>query len=637
MFVQKILAQIFNNAHLFLFSMDMFPYDKVRPEQDKLVAVVKSALIAKKHLIIHAPTGLGKTVALLSPCIEFAIKNKLTIFFLTSRHTQHILAIDTCRDIKKKGADFYAVDVIGKKWMCLQPGANMLSSTDFHEYCRHMTETGKCEFYTNTRSDKKLSVRAKKFLEDIPFMEAHSENMIENCQTQNFCPYEIVMGAANDARVIVTDYYYVFHPSVSRNFLGKIDKNLSECIVIVDEAHNLPFRIKDLASSKISNFIISRSIKELRKLGFSECLTIVEGINDALTKLAKGIKFEEDKVIKKEEFTAAIKNLGDYEDLIETLENTAENIRDAEKQSYTGSIAHFLSAWQGSEDGFTRILSKSSYANKDVVTLSYKCLDPSIISADIIKNTYATFLMSGTLLPTEMYNDLLGFPNGTKQAVFNSPFPQKNRLNLIVPKTTTKFTERTSSQYQEIAKICAEIVNTVPGNSILFFPSYGIRDSVNVFFSDLCKKTIFIEDGKMDKTERKDVLERFKTYAKSGAVILAVSSGSFSEGIDLPGDYLKCVVVVGLPLQRPDTETKEQINYFDTKFKRGWDYGYIFPAFSKCLQGAGRCIRTETDRGVVIFLDERFNSPQYYKLFPRDLGVKVTLDYNSRIKEFFGI
>jgi len=155
------------------------------------------------------------------------------------------------------------------------------------------------------------------------------------------------------------------------------------------------------------------------------------------------------------------------------------------------------------------------------------------------------------------------------------------------------------------------------------------------FFDPLCKKTTILEHQRLTKEDKTEILNKFKSYQKVGAVLLGVATGSFGEGIDLPGNLLKCVVVVGLPLQQPDLETKELISYYDKKFGKGWDYGYIFPAFNKTLQNAGRCIRSETDKGVVVFLDQRYLWPNYKRCFPPDSDIKVTRHYKEMIDEFF--
>ena len=162
-----------------------------------------------------------------------------------------------------------------------------------------------------------------------------------------------------------------------------------------------------------------------------------------------------------------------------------------------------------------------------------------------------------------------------------------------------------------------------------------MRDTIDKYFTSLCRKTTFLERAILTKKEKSEMLERFKEYKDTGAVLLGAATGSFGEGIDLPGELLKCVIIVGLPLQKPDLETKELISYYDLKFGKGWDYGYLFPAFNKALQNAGRCIRSRKDKGVIIFLDERYNWPNYFRCFPSDTGIKTTHLYIDRIKEFF--
>lgn len=120
---------------------------------------------------------------------------------------------------------------------------------------------------------------------------------------------------------------------------------------------------------------------------------------------------------------------------------------------------------------------------------------------------------------------------------------------------------------------------------------------------------------------------------------MAVSSGSFSEGVDFPDGMLKGVVIVGLPLQRPDLETECLIKHYDRKFGRGWDYGYVYPAMNRAMQSAGRCIRSEKDRGAVVFLDMRYAWPQYAQCLPKEWQIRLARSDEqcvSLLEEFFG-
>lgn len=615
-------------------SVALFPYENLRDIQDELVKEISEAVKNGLNLIAHAPTGLGKTAASIAAALSNSINTDKTIFFLTSMHTQHKIAIETIREIKKKhGVKLVAVDIIGKKHLCLQPGVKVLGTKDFSEYCKSLREDKKCEYYTNLKSGEKLSfdtnLAVQEIKDDSP---VGTEEMLDISSKHQVCPYEIGMLLGKESKVIVTDYYYLFHPRIRESFLNKIEKSLDNSIIIVDEAHNLPGRIKKLASEKLTSIALNRALSEAEKFNKTELMNIIKGLYDILEGYTDD---EEEKYISKYDFLDKVKMLGDYDDLVDKFEKAGDEIREEQKYSYIGAIAIFLSAWPQDDEGFTRIFTKSRGLKDDVLVLSYTCLDPGIISRPIIDQAYSTIIMSGTLTPTYMYKEILGFPSNTKEITLGSPFPEENRLNIIVPKTSTKFTERSEYQYKEIAKIVTSVVNAVPGNSAIFFPSYQLRDDIYKHMSE-CEKTIFLERPGLSKHEKEELLENFKSYKNTGAALLGVTSGSFGEGIDLPGDFLKCVIVVGLPLQRPDLETKALIDYYNKKFKKGWDYGYVFPAFNKTLQSAGRCIRSETDRGVIVFIDERYAWQNYMKCFPKNWNLKVTLLYESMIKNFFG-
>lgn len=613
----------------------LFPHETIRDVQDELILDVDIAISEGKDLVVHAPTGLGKT-SVLGPAVAHALAKKKTVFFLTSRHTQHVLAIETLQMIKEKhDMNFISTDIIGKKWMCAVDGVTNLYSNEFSEYCRAVREDDKCEFYTNTKKSNKLSVKAKLIIDKLKQMSPiHPEKMVEICKEEKLCPYEISTALAGESTAIVADYYYLFSPTVRDAFFARIGKKIEDCIIIVDEGHNLPRRVRELQTERLTSIMLKRAIKEASKFGYMETHDTLTKIQAVLKTISGSMRWGDERLVKPEEFTEKINDIRDYEEVIEELDGIADAIREQQKMSYIGGISAFLTAWTGGEEGFARILSVKEYNKEQIITLSYRCLDPSLLTGKIIDEAYSTVVMSGTLTPTSMYKDLLGM-NNAKELSLPSPFKDENRLHLVVPKTTTKYSMRGDAQYTAIAEECAKICNTIPGNVAVFFPSYRLRDDIWKIMYDKTKKTTMLEEPGLTKEEKQEMMEKFKSYNKKGAILLAAASGSFGEGIDLPGDYLKGVVIVGLPLQTPDLEIKELIAYYDKKFSKGWDYGYILPAITITLQNAGRCIRSETDRGAMVFLEERYAWPSYSRCFPPEWDVKISKEYEEIIDDFF--
>ena len=618
---------------VFLYRMtSLFPYDAIRPQQDLLIDAVSRAVNNKGQLVVHAPTGLGKTAGALAPAIEYALQNEKTVIFVTSRHTQHELALKTVQSIKEKhNIKIFSANLVGKKHYCLQPGAERLRSREFTEYCKALREDKSCEYYENVKVGEELSPKMKLSLMEAKELQT-SEQMKSACSKNGVCPYEVAIRLTKDAHVIITDYNYLFNPGVASSFMQRIDKELKDCIIVVDEAHNLPDRVKESASDRLTSTMLQRAFSEAEKFEFDEHARKIQQISDLFGRLGLTIEeYQEERFLDKEDF---VRKIDDYETFMKQLEAAGDVVREEQQYSYLGAVADFMRIWfEGDDDGFTRIFSENSFNDKTIYTLSYRCLDPSVVTGQVITQAHASVMMSGTLSPTRMYKELLGALRA-EELTLQSPFPQSNKLALIVPKTSTKFTQRSEAMYAEIGSHCTKIANKVPGNVAIFFPSYALLTNVSKNMRGLTK-TVFTERSGMTREEKHEFLERFKQYKEDGAVLLGVISGSFGEGVDLPGDLLRGVVVVGLPLGKPDLETKALINYFDNKYGRGWDYGYTFPAFNKTMQSAGRCIRTENDRGVIVFLDERYANEQYKRCFPDDWDVKTTILYEGLIGRFF--
>jgi DNA excision repair protein ERCC-2 len=613
----------------------LFPHDEARPIQDELIRNINKAITSQQNLIAHAPTGLGKTAAALGPAIREALKKELTVFFLTSRHTQHKLAMETVNQIREKyKLSFTAVDIIAKKWLCLQPGIDKLYPREFADYCKKIKEDNLCEYYAKARDKGDVSQEAREIVRQLKQENrTDTESILQLSTERKICPYEIALMIAKESRVIIGDYYYLFNPGIRETFLNRIGKELNKIIIIADEGHNLPERVKDLASHRISTNTLRRAAEEARKYKKEEMAEVLDLLEKKLWGLAEEV--DEETYVSKEQLVTEIKEMTDYNELISEMSLLADIIREEQRQSSLGTVAAFLEAWDGDDQGFTRILARSTgLRGEEIITIQYRCLDPSLITRDVIRTAYSTILMSGTLSPTSMYKELLGFDTA-EEASYKSPFPEDNKLSIIIPRTSTKYETRSDDQYREIADVVVRATNKIPGNTAVFFPSYTLRDDINKHFSKLSEKPIFVEKQKFTKKEKMEFLEAFKGYKNVGAVLMGVIGGNFGEGVDLPGDFLKGVIIVGLPLERPNLETQALIKYYDEKFRKGWDYGYLFPAFNRALQSAGRCIRSETDKGVIIFLDERYAWKNYNRCFPPSWDIKTTLLYEKMIEDFF--
>ena len=279
----------------------LFPHDEARDIQDTVVSDTYNAIRDKKDIIVHAPTGIGKTASVLAPALSYAIGKDLTVFFLTSRQTQHKIAVETLKKIRKKhNIDFNVVDIIGKKWMCMQE-ADGLNASDFIDYCKKLRDEGSCEFYANTRK-KSMSptVLAEKNLSDLKALgPLHAEDIICNCMNPKLCPYEMASMMAKDAKVVIADYNLIFNSAIRDSFFSKTGKKLESSIVIVDEGHNLPQRARDLLTAKLSTFIIERAVKEAGKIELFNILGILNMLKDVFNEMSIDLNFnKEEKLVR---------------------------------------------------------------------------------------------------------------------------------------------------------------------------------------------------------------------------------------------------------------------------------------------------------------------------------------------------
>jgi Rad3-related DNA helicase len=328
-------------------------------------------------------------------------------------------------------------------------------------------------------------------------------------------------------------------------------------------------------------------------------------------------------LIRQEEF-------GDiHEDFIEDLREASEEVLEKQPLSAIRSLASFLQLWNVDGREYSRILSKKkTRMGNDIISIEKNCLDPAILLKDVVEGAHSNIFMSGTLYPLDMYENIFNLKNPMKLD-FKNPYPKENRLDLVLPLVSTRYSSRSEEMYERIAMHCKNLIKEIKGNKIFFFPSYDLLARIRLFFED---EDIAVEEQGMDKSSKEALLNKFRI--SSNNVLFAVSAGSFGEGINLEGEALSGVVIVGIPFARFDLIAKELTRYYDEKFDKGQEYGYVLPAFTKVLQNAGRCIRSETDKGVIVYLDERYSWNNYTKYFPSSIDLKKSNNYEL-LKKFY--
>ena len=607
--------------------MELFPFDTVRDRQDELIEEAQKALDSKKSLVAHAPTGLGKTAGTVTPALEKAREEDKKVFFVTPRHSQHQIALETVRKINDRhDENIISVDLIGKDHLCEA------------DVSTRAGEGPDCPRHSKTFTDShELTEEARKKLREVKHQNLSAGQMKTACN--NVCAYSLSLKLAEQADLIIADYFHIFHPGIREIILEKAGISLSDCIIIVDEAHNLPSRTRSLLTHSLSLPNIKRAITEAETFGFYQEEQNLESLKRGVTRLAQDrlSQTESDASIRKEDFVDIIDNFYSYKELAIDLEAVADEVEEEQERSYCAQIAEFLRAWEeGDENGFVRCVKRDHGSSGQMLKLKYSCLDPQLSSKEPLNKSHSSILMSATLTPQDMYVNLLGLPKETITKAFKSPFPEENELNLTIPTLTTKYEARDESMWQKYAWYLSKSFEAVDGNCGVFFPSYKMLNDVKDLLETHSDRKIFVEERRLNKEEKQGLLDSFADRKdEKDAVLLGVAAGSFGEGIDFPGEVLKGVFIVGLPLQRPDLETKELIDFYDEKFGKGWDYGYSFPAMNRAIQAAGRCIRSETDEGVIVYMDERYEWSNYRKVFPDSKKMVSTRAPWKEIEEFF--
>jgi DNA excision repair protein ERCC-2 len=614
-------------------------------------------------LLANAPTGIGKTAAALAAALTVArSRTGARVLFLTGRQSQHRIVVDTVRRINERikddGRDVTLVDIIGRESMC--------KNVD--------RKTGKCSCEQGT-SESERSNKRFGLINEILNEPQHVEYSIEYAGKRSICAWAAAREAASDADILVCDYNHVFLESVRKASLPSMGIELDNVIVIVDEAHNLPNRIRRSLNRNLTFIMLGHGIDNLReywdemeKKGEGagiisigrDCEIVLEKFRKQFSQWTKKMRrasTDSDDIAKKieekvdagqilamlrKELTKKnleLKTLINQLMLVDQDELDQEDDDDDEELD-AHRVGIFLSILSKYELDSALCIVFNSQADDHRITTHL--LDPGIVSKDIFDIVIGGVLMSGTLTPPEMYAETLGIhPNRCSFNSYPSPFLEDRRPVMIAADVTSKFTARGPENTKRIRAHINAVLQNTPGHVAVFCQSYQMLQTIigDDFWSG---RREMIEERTWTKRIVDNQIRDLYDKRDGGMKVLlaGVFGGRLSEGIDYAGNILDAVICVGIPIAPQSVPQKALREYIEKKHGsgKGWKYGAIQPAVNSVLQGMGRAIRKVEDRAFILLLDNRLLSGQYRTCLPPTLHT-FTADNSKRtgrrVKQFF--
>ena len=572
-----------------------FPFE-YRKGQRKMVSGIYHAISKKEQIFIQAPTGVGKTMSAVFPAVR-AIGQGMaeTVFYLTARTITRTVAQDAFEILRDRGLLFKVITITAKEKLC---------------FCdKPECDPEKCP-YAKGHYDRINDAVYELWTTEQSF---DRETLLRHAQKWQVCPFEMSLDLAIWMDGVICDYNYVFDPNVClKRFFGE---NVSgNYLFLIDEAHNLVDRGREMYSASIClndvietrKFVKPYSQKLWKKLGK------VKKQMEELRQNCGEWKVQENAGVLP---ISLLSVQGELDQLLE--EPPAQEVVDGILDFYF-EVRDFLNISELVDDNYVVY---TAFDENGRFYMKLFCVNPAENLQKCLDKGNSTVFFSATLLPLQYYRKMLSTRSENFGMYVESPFEQKKRCLMICRDVSSKYTRRGYEEYRKIAEYIARMSWQKKGNYMVFFPSYRLMEDVYQVYQDEFSVSwvrCISQHASMTELEREEFLEEFTEETEETLVGFCVMGGIFSEGIDLIGDRLIGVAVVGTGLPQVNCEREILKGYYDEKGEQGFDYAYRYPGMNKVLQAAGRVIRTKEDTGAILLMDERFLNRDYRNLFPRE-------------------
>ena len=568
-----------------------FPHAGFRPGQRQLAESIYRANAGKRCLLAQAPTGIGKTVGSLFPVLKAMPQQGIDkAFFLAAKTPGRQLALHAAASLGA-GASPAAGGL----------PLRVLELTARDKLCEHPDKACHGESCPLAKGFYDRLPAARADAATVPVLD--QQGLREVAARHEVCPYYLGSEMARWSDLMVGDYNYYFDGGAMLYALGL--NNGWKVSVLVDEAHNMVSRARSMYTAEIS-----RELLRSARAGAPPVLKkALEKVGRAWTDVDRGA-------------AAPYQVLdGVPEKLVNALQNAGSAVNDYLAE-FPGPLDPDLQRFHFDALAFVRLA--ESFGEHSLCDLAREGVRDSticirnVVPAPFLGPRFAfahsTTLFSATLSPWHYFCDLLGMPADTAWVDVESPF-QAHQLQVHVAGTISTRYQHRKASVGPIAGLIARQYREQAGNYLAFFSSFDYLDQVAAELAEHYPDVpSWRQERRMSEAERQAFLDRF---APGGAGVgFAVLGGAFGEGVDLPGDRLigAFVATLGLPQVNPVNEQLRE--RMQKLFGAGYDYTYLYPGIQKVVQAAGRVIRTESDRGVVWLIDDRFAQPGIRALMP---------------------
>ncbi len=570
-----------------------FPFDTYREGQREMAARAYLAIRDKRKIIVEAPTGIGKTAAALFPALKALGEEKIeTIFFLTARTTGRKSAEDALSYMRERGLNARSVTISAKKKQCPMP--EVRCSPEICPYARGYFD----------RQHKAIE-------ESWQEQSLKSERIQEIADKYGLCPFELSLALAETAEVVICDYNYVFDPMVR---LRRFFDRRGSYALLIDEAHNLEARARDMYSAEIKADEISALRREVGKIDGKDC-----ELYKALTTLYRTLDKPETPELRCELPLKVLDAAKEFSDVAKDFFSRDCPYHSKLIEMYFG-IMTFIRA-SGEFDDKTHKTMITPEGKRSNVKLW--CWSPTDMLTANMKRMQGVILFSATLTPITHYARMLGLDldSGDQALTLRSPFPEENLFTARV-NVSTKYRSREDTA-ATVARAIHDLAVSKTGNYLACFPSHAYLNSIaDIFRTAYPDVRVHVQGRNMSEGERSSYISEFSEARSESMVAFVAMGGVFSEGIDLPGDKLIGAAIVGVGLPQLCFEREALKALYDEESENGYATAYVYPGIGKCLQAAGRVIRTETDRGAVLFIDDRYFQKEYARLLPKNYKLR---------------